>query len=83
MCLKRKTSSKSIKEVKFNLSINKSDKNKFNSKSISYNNTKTRQIIVQCPDCGELFSLNGKLGCFCKGCERLFTESEIRERCGL
>lgn len=40
-------------------------------------------IKIQCPDCGSIFQLNSYGEFFCRRCDRIFTEDEIRERCGL
>ncbi len=47
------------------------------------NNFKHLKIEVQCPDCGCIFRLNEEREYFCKNCNRVFYENEIRERCGL
>ena len=40
-------------------------------------------IKIQCPDCGSIFIVNEFGEYFCKRCDRIFPENEIRERCGL
>ena len=40
-------------------------------------------IKIQCPDCGRIFILNQYGEFFCRMCKRIFSEDEIRERCGL
>ena len=40
-------------------------------------------VKIQCPDCGKLFILNPWGRYYCRKCKRLFTESEIRKRCGI
>ncbi len=40
-------------------------------------------IKIQCPDCGNIFIMNEFGEYFCKRCDRVFLENEIRERCGL
>jgi len=65
------------------LSGNRSEKNQFKAKNLSNYNPKMYQIIIQCPDCGEIFSLNEKREYFCRNCNRVFSENEIRKRCGL
>lgn len=58
------------------------------------NKTKKKNIIkeirqnsndtcIQCPDCGNLFIYTVEREIFCKFCNRVFSESEIRARCGL
>jgi rubredoxin len=41
------------------------------------------EIRIQCPDCGSIFILNEYGEYFCKNCSRIYSESEIRARCGL
>ena len=40
-------------------------------------------IKIQCPDCGSIFILNEHREYFCRNCDKIYSESEIRERCGL
>jgi hypothetical protein len=40
-------------------------------------------IKVQCPDCGTLFVLDEYKEYFCKRCDRIYLEEEIRARCGI
>ena len=40
-------------------------------------------IKIQCPDCGSIFILNEYGEYFCGSCNRIYSESEIRARCGL
>ncbi len=40
-------------------------------------------VKIQCPDCLSLFILNPWGRYYCRKCKRLFTESEIRKRCGI
>ena len=42
-----------------------------------------RKIEIQCPDCGKIFIFNDEGECFCEKCKRLFSNEEIRARCGL
>ena len=42
-----------------------------------------RKIMIQCPDCGELFNFTNKDECFCNKCDKFFTDDEVRARCGL
>jgi predicted RNA-binding Zn-ribbon protein involved in translation (DUF1610 family) len=42
-----------------------------------------RKIEIQCPNCGELFIFNELGECFCTRCNRLFSDNEVRARCGL
>ena len=49
-------------------------------KEINLNSNNTR---IQCPDCGNLFIYNEEREIYCKNCNRVFSESEIRARCGL
>ena len=44
---------------------------------------KIYDVKIQCPDCGSIFQLNSLGEFFCRKCERIFIEAEIRERCGL
>ncbi|MHA1488978.1 MAG: hypothetical protein ACTSRI_04915 [Promethearchaeota archaeon] len=44
---------------------------------------KKRKVNIQCPDCGEIFVFNEKEECFCNKCDRVFSENEVRARCGL
>jgi len=44
---------------------------------------KTYDAKIQCPDCGSIFQLDSHGEFFCRRCDRIFTEVEIRERCGL
>jgi len=46
-------------------------------------NNENYAIKIQCPDCGSIFILNEFGEYFCKHCNRIYSESEIRERCGL
>jgi len=45
-----------------------------------FNHSKTN---IQCPDCGNLFIYNEEREVFCEICNRVFSESEVRARCGL
>ena len=40
-------------------------------------------VKIQCPDCGSIFQLNSYGEFYCRRCDRIITEDEIRERCGL
>lgn len=40
-------------------------------------------IKIQCPGCGSIFILNEYGEYFCRCCNRIYLESEIREHCGL
>ncbi len=64
--------------------MNTNDKNfnqeKLNSKEYSLKN---HFAIIQCPDCGNIFVLNENREYFCYNCQRVYTENEIRARCGL
>lgn len=55
-------------------------KKKNKIKEISRNRDKT---CIQCPDCGNLFIYNEEREIFCEICNRVFSESEVRTRCGL
>ena len=59
---------------------NKSDQEKFNSKNT---NSDYFDVKIQCPNCGNIFILNNNRECFCEICNRVYTENEIRARCGL
>ena len=61
----------------------KSNKLKLKSENGEINTTKIDYIKIQCPDCGDIFSLNNNRKYYCKKCKRIFLESEIRARCGL
>jgi len=52
-------------------------------KEVKNQQLKTYDIKIQCPDCGNIFQLNSYGEFFCRKCDRIFTEDEIRERCGL
>ena len=41
------------------------------------------EIKIQCPNCGSIFILNESREYFCRNCDKIYSESEIRERCGL
>ena len=53
---------------------------KLDSKPNSLNNF---HIQIQCPVCGNIFILNEKRNYYCEICNRIYTENEIRARCGL
>ena len=59
---------------------NKSDQEKLNSKNTYANYI---DVKIQCPNCGNIFILNSNSECFCEKCNRVYTENEIRARCGL
>ena len=40
-------------------------------------------IKIQCPECCSIFVLNQYGEFFCRRCDRIFREAEIRARCGL
>lgn len=40
-------------------------------------------VQIQCPDCGNNFVFNNNKDYICEKCKRIFTENEIRARCGL
>ena len=58
----------------------KSDQEKVNSKKT---NSDCIDVKIQCPNCGNIFILNNNKECFCEICNRVYTENEIRARCGL
>ena len=58
----------------------KSNKEKFNSKNL---NADDFHLTIQCPDCGNIFILIKNKNYFCENCNRIYTENEIRTRCGL
>ena len=41
------------------------------------------RIKIQCPVCGHLFIFNEYGKCYCIKCRRIYSEKEIRERCGI
>lgn len=44
------------------------------------------EVKIQCPECGGLLEPEAKglkSDFFCTSCRLIFTEAEIRERCGL
>jgi len=59
---------------------NKSKRDKFD---LNNYNSEDFQIEIQCPDCGNIFILDKKKNYFCENCNRIYTEYEIRARCGL
>lgn len=61
-------------------SSNKPSQEKLDSKPSSLNNF---HIQIQCPVCGSVFVLNEKRNYYCEICNRIYTENEIRARCGL
>ena len=54
------------------------DKKKGRERTYDY-----RKILIQCPDCGTLFNFTEEGECFCKKCNKFFTDDEVRARCGL
>ncbi len=64
--------------------MNTNDENSNQEKLEVRNNVfKNFVIKIQCPDCGFIFILNEKREYFCYNCQRVYTENEIRARCGL
>ncbi len=41
------------------------------------------EVEIQCPECGTIYFVNTFGQYVCGRCNRIFTEEEIRERCGL
>ena len=45
------------------------------------------EVEIQCPECGGKLAHDSKYkkisGMFCDKCKNYYTESEVRERCGL
>ena len=71
-----------VRECKREMSIkNKDIKNEQTDGDFSKLNI--YDIKIQCPDCGNIFIMNEFGEYFCKRCNRVFPEDEIRERCGL
>ena len=50
---------------------------------MSTNQNSDFKIEIQCPDCGTILELNEKREYFCKECDRVLSENEIRARCVL
>ena len=46
-------------------------------------NFKLFKIYIQCPNCGDLLKVNIDRKYFCKYCNYMYSENEIREMCGL
>jgi len=69
-----------MKEMNSKTFIKKSDQEKSNLKN---SNSDCIDVKIQCPNCGNNFILNNNRECFCKICNRVYTENEIRARCGL
>ncbi|MFX1525696.1 MAG: hypothetical protein ACFFCC_19490 [Promethearchaeota archaeon] len=46
-------------------------------------NFKYFKIYIQCPNCGNILKVNLERTYYCKKCNYIFTENEIREKCGL
>ncbi|HDZ19283.1 hypothetical protein LCGC14_1052270 [marine sediment metagenome] len=66
------------------MSIKSSKKNNHEKEIESLNlNFKYFKIYIQCPFCGDLIKINPEREYECRKCNQTFTESEIRERCGL
>jgi len=65
------------------MSIKTSEKNPDQVKQKSKNLFSSFKVKIQCPDCGSIFILNQEAKIFCCECERIFSENEIRKRCGL
>ena len=66
------------------MSIKSNKKNNQEKKFESLNlNFKYFKIYIQCPCCGGLIKINPEREYECRNCNQIFTESEIRERCGL
>jgi len=41
------------------------------------------KIEIQCPNCGDVIKINPERKYLCRSCDHIFTENEIREKCGL
>ena len=65
------------------MSIKTKKKNSDQVKEEKKNVLRAFDVKIQCPDCGSIFVLNQKGEIFCNICERVFSEHEIRNRCGL
>jgi hypothetical protein len=46
-------------------------------------NFKYFKIYIQCPHCGNILKVNLEQNYYCKYCDYIYTENEIRENCGL
>ena len=56
---------------------------KHEEKDVDFSELNIYGIKIQCPDCGNIFIMDEFGEYFCKRCDRVFPENEIRERCGL
>lgn len=65
------------------MSIKTSKKNPDHVKQKSKNLFSSFKVQIQCPDCGSIFILNKEAEIYCSECKRIFSENEIRKRCGL
>ena len=70
------------RECKRKLSIKNNDI-KHEEKDGDFSELNIYGIKIQCPDCGNIFIMDEFGEYFCKRCDRVFPENEIRERCGL
>ncbi len=70
------------RECKRELSIKNNDI-KHEEKDGDFSELNIYGIKIQCPDCGNIFIMDEFGEYFCKRCDRVFPEDEIRERCGL
>lgn len=59
---------------------NKSKQEEFDLKN---QNSEEFHVKIQCPDCGSIFIFDKEENYFCKKCKKMYTEHEIRARCGL
>jgi len=61
---------------------NKKNESKKRNKSLDLN-FKYFKICIQCPYCGDVIKINPERKYLCRSCDHIFTENEIREKCGL
>ena len=63
----------------------KSKKRNDNKKRIESLNLNFRyfKVYIQCPNCGEILKINADRNYYCKDCNHVYSENEIREKCGL
>ncbi len=63
----------------------KSKKRNDNKKRIESLNLNFRyfKVYIQCPNCGEILKINTDRNYYCKDCNHVYSEKEIREKCGL
>ena len=61
---------------------NKKNESKKRNKSLDLN-FKYFKIYIQCPYCGDVIKINPERKYLCRSCDHIFTENELREKCGL